>query len=153
MDEVALTMNKHRYPFRQPQGSALTRWGVRHILMKQARTASHGCPNLAQKDVHPHILRHTTAVHMLQAGADPSTIRDVLGHASPETTWRYARINLEMKRHAVESYAPIGAKTGSPAPIWHRQPDLLAELEAIGRRRDYVEPEASPHRRVTANSP
>jgi hypothetical protein len=62
----------------------------------------------------------------------------VLGHASPETTWRYAQINLEMKRQAIESYASIGAKLGSPMPIWHRQPDILAELEAIGRRRDYV---------------
>ncbi len=135
------------------RGQPLTRWGVRHILMKQAQSASKSCPNLALKPVHPHILRHTTAVHMLQAGADPSAIRDVLGHASAETTWRYARINLEMKRQAIESYAPLGAKAGPPIRIWHRQPDLLAELEAIGRRRDYVEPETSPHRRVTANSP
>jgi integrase/recombinase XerD len=135
------------------RGSPLTRWGVRHILRKQARTASSGCPNLGRKAVHPHILRHTTAVHMLQAGADPSAIRDVLGHASPETTWKYARINLEMKRQAVESYAPIGSKDRSPVPIWHRQPDLLAELEAIGRRRDYVEHETSPHRGATPNSP
>lgn len=135
------------------RGYPLTRWGVRHILRKQARTASSSCNTLAQKDVHPHILRHTTAVHMLQAGADPSAIRDVLGHASPETTWRYARINLDMKRKAVESYAPLGPEKRSPVPIWQRQPDILAELEAIGRRRDYVEHETSPHRRVTPNSP
>jgi len=58
-----------------------------------------------------------------------------------------------MKRQAVESYAPIGSKDRSPVPIWHRQPDLLAELEAIGRRRDYVEHETSPHRGATPNSP
>lgn len=70
------------------RGQPLTRWGVRHILQKHARSAAEACPGLAQKRVHPHVLRHTTAVHMLQAGADPSAIRDVFGHASAETTWR-----------------------------------------------------------------
>ena len=135
------------------RGQPLTRWGVRYILTTHARTASTTCPKLVQKNIHPHVLRHTTAVHMLQAGADPSAIRDVLGHANPETTWKYARINLEMKRQAVESYAPIGSKEISPTPIWHRQPDLLVELEAIGRRCAYVEHQTSPHRRVTPDSP
>jgi integrase/recombinase XerD len=135
------------------RGQPLTRWGVSYILRTQARTASATCPRLVQKNVHPHTLRHTTAVHMLQAGADPSAIRDVLGHAHPETTWKYARINLEMKRQAVESYAPIGSSERSPIPIWHRQPDLLAELEAIGRRAGYVEHQTSPNRRGTPDSP
>lgn len=116
------------------RGQPLTRWGVRHILEKRARSACVSCATLTEKHVHPHLLRHTTAVHMLQAGADPSAIRDVLGHASAETTWRYVRVNLELKRKAVDSYAPAGADNKSPLPSW-RHPDILAELESIGRRR------------------
>jgi len=117
------------------RGQPLTRWGVRHILEKRAREASVSCPTVIQKHVHPHLLRHTTAVHMLQAGADPSAIRDVLGHANGETTWRYVCVNMEMKRKAVESYAPAGVDYKSPLPSWSRNPDILAELETIGRRR------------------
>ncbi|MGI8609482.1 MAG: tyrosine-type recombinase/integrase [Candidatus Dormibacteria bacterium] len=120
-------------------GQPLSRWGVRYILKSLARTATEACPTMAGKNVHPHVLRHTTAVHMLQAGVDPSAIRDVLGHASAETTWRYTRVNLETRRKAVESYAPEVTNGNSPVPIWQRQPDLIDALEAIGRRRDYVE--------------
>jgi integrase/recombinase XerD len=121
------------------RGEPLSRWGVRYILMKHARSASEACPSLARKHVHPHVLRHTTAVHMLQAGADPSAIRDVLGHANAETTWRYTRVSLEMKRKAIESYGPDHAAGEPPVPLWRRDSDLLAELESIGRRRRYVE--------------
>lgn len=121
------------------RGGALTRWGVRHILKKHARTATAVCPTMAEKRIHPHVIRHTTAVHMLQAGVDASAIRDVLGHQSAETTWRYTRINLEMKRKAVESCAPVGTDAASPVPVWRRDPDIVAELEALGRRRGYVE--------------
>ncbi len=125
--------------FVNQHGQPLTRWGVRYILNKQWRAAAADHPKLAEKNIHPHVLRHTTAVHMLQSGVDTSAIRDVLGHASAETTMRYARVNLEMRRKAVESYAPIAANGKSPVPIWRRRPDLIAELESIGRRRDYVE--------------
>ena len=77
--------------------------------------------------------------HGGQAGADPSAIRDVLGHANAETTWRYTRVSLEMKRKAIESYGPDHAAGEPPVPLWRRDSDLLAELESIGRRRRYVE--------------
>lgn len=121
------------------RGRPLTRWGVRHILWKYVHLAATGGSTVANKRVHPHTLRHTTAMHMLQAGADPNAIRDVLGHASAETTWRYARISMEMKRKAIESCSPQNSPGDSPVPIWHRDHDLLTHLEALGRRRDYVE--------------
>jgi len=117
-------------------GQPLTRWGVRYLLKKHARAAARTCPSLATKRIHPHVMRHTAAVHMLQAGADATAIRDVLGHESAETTWRYTRIGIEDKRRAVESFELGGAKGDSPLPIWHRERGLLAELEAIGRDRD-----------------
>lgn len=119
------------------QGRPMTRWGFRHVLRKYVRCAARGHQPGTTKHVHPHMLRHTAAVHMLQAGVDPNVIRDVLGHASSATTWGYARINIETKRKAIESYAP--AKNEAPPP-WHRDKDLLAYLENLGGRRNYVEP-------------
>ena len=124
------------------RGQRLTRWGVRYILRKHVRAAvaAGAPPTLADKNVHPHTVRHSTAVHMLQAGAEPNAIRDLFGHASSETTWRYARITMEMKRKAMESNAPAPDASESPVPIWRRDQDLLAELERLGRRNDYVKP-------------
>src|ERR1700687_2996346 len=120
------------------RGQPLTRWGVRHILGKYVSAASAAGSTIAKKRVHPHTVRHTTAVHMLQAGVDPNAIRDVLGHSSSATTWRYARINMEMKRKAIESCAPEESRPRPPMPVWRRDEDLLAQLEAIGRRNAYV---------------
>src|SRR5206468_1268531 len=98
IDERNLDPRSHATVFVNLRGRALTRWGVRHILKKHARVATGSCPTVAEKRIHPHVIRHTTAVHMLQSGADASAIRDVLGHQSAETTWRFTRTNLEMKR-------------------------------------------------------
>lgn len=121
------------------RGQPLTRWGVRHILAKYVKAASTAGSTIANKRIHPHTMRHTTAVHMLQAGVDPNAIRDVLGHSSSATTWRYARINMEMKRKAIEACTPEASRPKAPMPIWRSDRDLLAQLEAIGRRRAYVE--------------
>ena len=77
------------------RGRPLTRWGFNYILKKRCRAAVASSPTLANKRIHPHLFRHTTAVHMLQADADINTIRDVLGHATSQTTWCYARITME----------------------------------------------------------
>lgn len=123
------------------RGRPLTRWGVRYLLKKHARAAAATVPTVASKRIHPHVLRHTTAVHMLDAGADPSAIRDLFGHTSAETTWRYTRVRMERKRKTIEACAPRGADDAA-IPIWRRDSGLLAQLEAIGRRRDYVESSA-----------
>ena len=120
------------------RGQPLTRWGVRHILAKYVTAAGEAGSTLATKRVHPHTLRHTAAVHMLQAGVDPNTIRDILGHSSSATTWRYARISMEMKRKAIESCAPEESRPRPPLPVWRQDEDLLSQLEAIGRRNPYV---------------
>ena len=120
------------------RGRPLTRWGFNHILKKRCRLATASLPALANKRIHPHVLRHTTAVHMLQADADPNTIRDVLGHASSETTWRYARIMMDRKRKAIEACSSSGGDLKEqPVPIWHRDGDLLAQLESLGRQANY----------------
>lgn len=122
-------------------GQPLTRWGVRYILAKHAISAAQR-GTMPVKKVSPHTLRHTTAVHMLQAGVGTDAIRDFLGHSSAATTWRYARINMEMKRKAIEACALHKDAANSPAPIWKRDEGLLEQLEAMGRRDNYVKPKA-----------
>ena len=120
------------------RGRPLTRWGVRYILRKYAKAAAAAGSTLAHKRVHPHTIRHTSACHMLQAGVDPNVIRDVMGHSSSATTWRYARINLDMKRQAIEACTPEAVRPSSPVPVWHQEQGLIEQLEAIGRQNAYV---------------
>jgi integrase/recombinase XerD len=93
--------------FRNRRGKPLTRFGVRYLLRKYADSARSEVKTLDAKRVHPHVLRHTTAVHLLQAGVDLVTISHWLGHASVETTNRYAAVNLELKRAAIEKAGPL----------------------------------------------
>jgi site-specific recombinase XerD len=93
--------------FRNQRGRPLTRFGVGYVLSKYVRLARDAAPTLGNKRVHPHVMRHTTAVHLLQAGVDLVTISHWLGHASVETTNRYAAVNLEMKRAALAKARPL----------------------------------------------
>lgn len=87
------------------RGDPLSRFGVRYLLRKYATLSgvttaqSHAMP-------HPHVLRHTTAVHLLKAGVDFATISQWLGHASLSTTMRYARSDLDLKRQALSQVFP-----------------------------------------------
>ena len=116
--------------FRNRYGQPLTRFGVHYLLKKHARTASSTAPTLREKRVHPHLLRHTTATHLLQSGVDLVTISHWLGHASVETTNRYLEVNLEMKRAAIEKLGPVGALDSKQA-TWQADPGTLAWLEEL----------------------
>ena len=86
---------------RQP----ITRFGIHTLVVRTAAKAATTTPSLRSKRVSPHTLRHTTAVHLLRAGVDINTIRAWLGHASLETTNRYAEVDIEMKAAALEACA------------------------------------------------
>ncbi len=105
-DQAAATIFQNR------RGEPLTRFGVRYLLRKHlpARTSGGTRP---EKRIHPHALRHTTAVYLLKAGVDFATISQWLGHASLTTTMRYARADLDLKRQALLQVFPetLGAPT------------------------------------------
>jgi integrase/recombinase XerD len=111
------------------RGTPLTRFGVRFILAKHLHAAAAACPTLARKKLHPHSLRHSTAVHLLQSGVDLPTIAHWLGHASVTTTNRYATIDLEMKRKALAKAHALGAAPRRPA--WRRNATILEWLQAL----------------------
>lgn len=116
--------------FRNRRGEPLTRFGVRYLLRMYTKRAATVVKTLAAKRVHPHVVRHTTAVHLLQAGVDLVTIGHWLGHASVETTNRYAAVDLEMKRAAVAKARPIG-RVAPAVAAWRNDRSILQWLESL----------------------
>lgn len=110
--------------FTNHQREKLTRAGITYILKKYFEAARQENPNLPDK-ISPHILRHSKAMHMLQAGINLIYIRDFLGHVHVETTEIYAKADTEMKRRAVES-ARISLDSGLPA--WTDDKSLMSLL-------------------------
>ena len=117
--------------FRNRCGEPLTRFGVRYILRRYAQQAQVQAPRLASKRVHPHLFRHSTAVFLLRSGVDPITISHWLGHSSVETTNRYATVDLETKRQALERVGPLGEGADPPLTSWRADASVLTWLEAL----------------------
>lgn len=111
------------------RGGALTRFGVRYILAKYFEQAKSTTPSLAHKRLHPHTVRHSTAVHLLKAGVDLATISHWLGHAALTTTNRYATVDLDMKRQAIESAAAL--ENPPTTTHWRTDASILEWLEAL----------------------
>lgn len=113
--------------FTNHQRRKLTRAGVTYILKKYFDAARQDNPNLPKK-ISPHILRHSKAMHMLQAGINLIYIRDFLGHVHVETTEIYAKADTEMKRRAIEN---AHIKIESDLPAWTDDKDLMSLLTSL----------------------
>jgi site-specific recombinase XerD len=114
--------------FPNARGGRLSGDGMRYILTKHVAAASKTSPSLLRKKVTPHVLRHTTAMELLQAGVDRALIALWLGHESVETTQIYLDANLALKEEILaKTRSPNGGKPG------HFKPDdrLLAFLKAL----------------------
>ncbi len=88
--------------FKNKQQKPLTRAGVHYVLNKYIEIGRKQKPNLFKKTVSPHCMRHSKAMHLLEAGVNLIYIRDFLGHASVTTTEIYAKTNPELKRKFLE---------------------------------------------------
>lgn len=111
-------------------GNRFSRFGIAYILKRYAYSAFTKL-SIAPEKITPHILRHSKAMHLLQAGVNLVYIRDILGHASIQTTEVYARADGEMKRKAFEkAHSPVESKE---LPKWHHNPALLNWLVDLGK--------------------
>ena len=93
--------------FPSARGAPLSRDGVNYILQEAVREAAKTA-HAGAKRVSPHVLRHTTAMHLLQSGVDITVIALWLGHESPETTHIYVEADLKTKEQALQNVAPAG---------------------------------------------
>ena len=113
--------------FPNQRGGFMSRDAVEKRVHKHASEAAASCPSIAKKRVSPHVLRHTRAVRMLEAGLDSAVIALWLGHESIETTHVYLAADLTAKERALAKTAPSLA-----AASRYRPPDrLLAFLNAL----------------------
>ncbi|MEI9426003.1 tyrosine-type recombinase/integrase [Mesorhizobium sp. Cs1299R1N1] len=116
-------------------GRAMTRSGFEYILTKHVAIAARKQPSIADKRVTPHVLRHTCAMHTLQATRDVRKVSLWLGHASLQSTEIYLRADPTEKLEALATMVPPSLKPGR-----FRTPDkLLAMLKSVSRSADYVE--------------
>ena len=94
----------------------MTTDAVAQRLHVHATAAAAICPALAAKTVTPHVLRHTTAMRMLAAGVDITTISLWLGHESIESTQAYLHADLGIKQRALDRTAPLDTPPGRYIP-------------------------------------
>jgi site-specific recombinase XerD len=113
--------------FLNDRGARLTRFGVRLILNKYVEKAALRLPSLTMKRLHPHSVRHSLAMSLLQRGVDITVIALWLGHESIETTQAYLHADMAMKEKALARTINLNTK-----PKRYRPNDrLLAYLESL----------------------
>jgi integrase/recombinase XerD len=118
-DDHPLFFNQH--------GGKLSRGGIAWIIRKYQTQVGH--PALAGADLSPHVLRHSRAMHLYEAGVPLPYIRDILGHVDLATTEIYARASTEAKRKALEAaYTDI---VTDDLPEWNHDPGLLNWLARL----------------------
>jgi integrase/recombinase XerD len=120
-----LFYNARRNPFTRP--------GITYILRKYLMLAKISNPDIIFPEcLHPHMVRHTKAMHLLESGVNLIYIRDLLGHVNVTTTEIYLRVNTEIKRKVLESvYMPVLPQ--HKIPVWEDDTDLLNWLHDLCR--------------------
>ncbi len=113
--------------FPNRSGTPMSRSGVRDRLNRAVATAQQTCPTLRGQRVSPHTIRHSTAVHLLEAGTDLAVIALWLGHSSPAVTHQYLEADLATKEATLNRLNDL-----NPGPARFRPRDqLLAFLEGL----------------------
>ena len=128
-DLEARKYSSQHYLFFSSYGNQLSRSGVSYVLNKYVSAVNESGKAEIKISVHPHTLRHTKAVHLLEAGVDLVYIRDILGHCSVSTTEIYAKVSQGNKRAALEkAYEEI---TEVDQKSWNDNKDLMSFLQNL----------------------
>ena len=115
------------FAFPNRQGGHMSNDGVQYLLAQHVAAARELCPSLRNKAVSPHMLRHTAAMELLQAGVDTTAIALWLGHESVETTHIYLEADLAMKEKILARTTPHDGH----ATVYKPDDALLAFLKAL----------------------
>jgi len=109
--------------FPTSRGQRLSVDAVQWLVAKHSKAAALSTPSLTAKSVSPHVLRHTCAMNLLDAGVDSAVIALWLGHESAQTTQIYIHASMSLKERALDRTAPLNTKPGRYTP-----PDKLLEF-------------------------
>jgi integrase/recombinase XerD len=110
------------------QGERFSRSGIRYLLGKYTADARKDKPGLSER-ISPHTLRHSKAMHLLQAGNPATVIQSILGHADIRSTDIYARADMEMKRRALQKVAEMAPSLTLPS--WQENKGLMDWLRSL----------------------
>jgi integrase/recombinase XerD len=113
--------------FPSARGGRLSADAVQHMVARHVETAQKACPSLSKKRVTPHVLRHTAAMELLQAGVDRALIAIWLGHESMESTEPYLHANLALKEEILAKTRAVS----TPAGRFHPGDKLLNFLKDL----------------------
>jgi len=123
--------------FLNTQAAPMTRFGISRRVGLHAEAAVARCSTLQARDISPHTFRHTTALHLIEAGNDITIVKDWLGHADIKTTSQYVEVSVERKRKALEKLPPPDGGLPPESPQW-KQPALMEFLANCSRKVRYV---------------
>ena len=123
--------------FLNNKGEPMTRFGIGRRLEKHAKTAAEKYPSLRNRRITPHVIRHTTALHLIEAGNDIFIVKDWLGHVDIKTTSQYVEISIDRKRQALEKLPPPDGDSPPETPVW-KQSDLIRFLNKCSSKAHYV---------------
>ncbi len=115
--------------FSSTNRAQFTRPGIDRILKRHLAMAKAANPTiLFPRDIHPHVIRASRAIHLLESGVNIIVIRDFLGHTSVTTTQVYLRVNNKAKQDAItKAYPPLI----EAVPAWRENSDLMALLKEL----------------------
>jgi integrase/recombinase XerD len=110
----------------------LTRFGVYKLVRRHTEGLIRTGTREQRAAISPHVLRHTTAVYLLESGVEPNVIRAWLGHVSLDTTNRYAEISMRTKQAALAACMPPTSSAARPTVAgWHKDQDLMKWLQTL----------------------
>lgn len=121
-------MHRDKFLFTNRSGEQLIRAGVAYILRKYVDAARIECPDLIPDKFSPHCMRHSKAMHLLQAGVAIIYIRDFLGHESVKTTEVYAKADGKSKRAALVAAYSAALDAELPTRSWNDDDNLMEFL-------------------------
>lgn len=122
----------HFYLFLNRSGNQYTRAGIKYIIDKYVKIANTTYEANITINMHPHVFRHSKAVHLLEAGIELIYIRDLLGHSSVKTTEIYAKVCTQNKIKALEKvYENLSETTEND---WRANQDLMDWLSQLSKK-------------------
>jgi site-specific recombinase XerD len=114
--------------FLNRRSEPITRFGIHTMVERHVEKLRTANPHLKDQRISPHVIRHSTATHLLQSGVDINTIRAWLGHVSLDTTNIYAETDLATKKRALATLdRGRSRKTGG----WARKPEVMEFLRTL----------------------